>query len=67
MNYYNLACASAEEGNKNKVLANLSLAFQHKANVLKGERMPDPRNDSSFQRYIRDDDFIKIMNKLGYR
>jgi len=66
LNYYNLACAFAEEGNKSKVLANLSLAFQHKDRVLKGEKMPDPRADSSFQKYVRDEDFIKLMNKIGY-
>jgi tetratricopeptide (TPR) repeat protein len=67
LNYYNLACAFAEEGDKSKALANLSLAFQHKDNVLKGEKMPDPRTDSSLQKYVRDDDFIKLMKKLGYQ
>jgi hypothetical protein len=67
LNYYNLACAFAEEGDKNKALANLSLAFQHKDNVLKGEKMPDPRTDSSFQKYLRDEDFLKLMARLGYK
>ncbi len=48
LNYYNLACAYAEEGDKAKVLLNLQLAFDRRANVLKGEQMPDPRADSSF-------------------
>ena len=67
VNYYNLACAYAEEGDKGKALTNLSLAFQHKEHVLKGERMPDPRTDSSFQKYVRDEDFTKLMTKLGYK
>ena len=67
LNYYNLACAFAEEGNKNQALANLTLAFQHKGNVLKGEEMPDPRADSSFRKYVQDDDFIELMKKLGYQ
>jgi predicted Zn-dependent protease len=67
LNYYNLACAFAEEGDKSRALANLSLAFEHKDNVLKGEKMPDPRADSSFQKYVRDDDFIVLMKKLGYQ
>ena len=50
-----------------KALANLSLAFQHKDSVLKGEKKPDPRTDSSFQKYVRDDDFIVLMKKLGYQ
>ena len=66
LNYYNLACVFAEGGDKNKTFANLSLAFQHKDGILKGERMPNPRTDSSFQRFAQDDDFIKLMKKLGY-
>lgn len=66
LNYYNLACAFAEAGDKDRALANLALAFQHKDQTLKGETMPDPRTDSSFQKYIRDDDFMKLMKKIGY-
>jgi predicted Zn-dependent protease len=67
LNYYNLACAFAEDGNKGKMLANLDLAFQRKDHVLKGEQMPDPRSDSSFQKYVRDDDFVKLMKALGFK
>jgi predicted Zn-dependent protease len=67
LNYYNLACAYAEEGGKGKAFTNLSLAFQHKEHVLKGAQMPDPRTDSSFQKYLGDEDFIKLMAKLGYK
>jgi predicted Zn-dependent protease len=67
LNYYNLACAFAEEGDKPKMLANLSLAFQHKDHVLKGEQMPDPRSDDSFQSYVHDADFVKLMKQLGYK
>jgi len=66
LNYYNLACVFAEQDNKKSVLSNLALAFQHKDNVLKGEKMPDPRTDSSFQKYARDDEFTKLMKELGY-
>lgn len=65
LNYYNRACAFAEEGDKSRAFANLDLAFQRKANVLKGEQMPDPRTDSSFQKYVRDPDFVGLMKKLG--
>ena len=67
LNYYNLACTYAEEGDKSRMLTNLSLAFQHKEHVLRGEHMPDPRTDSSFHKYVRDEDFVKLMVKLGYR
>jgi tetratricopeptide (TPR) repeat protein len=67
MNFYNLACAYAEDNEKSKMLANLSLAFQHKGHVLKEEQIPDPRVDSSFQKYLTDPDFVVLMNKLGYK
>ena len=66
LNYYNLACAYAEEGDK-AALANLQLAFDRRANILKGEQMPDPRADSSFQKYVRDSEFVGLMKKLGYK
>ena len=59
-------CGKFRSGcNKTKALVNLDMAFQRKANVLKGEQMPDPRADSSFQRYVRDSDFVNLMKKLG--
>jgi predicted Zn-dependent protease len=67
MNYYNLACAFAEEGDKARLLANLSLAFKHKDDAVKGERVPDPRSDSSFQRYLQDPDFVRLMKEIGYK
>ena len=57
LNYYNLACAFAGEGNKAKLLENLSLAFERRDHMLKGEHMPDPRTDDSFQNYLHDADF----------
>ena len=65
MNYYNLACAYAAEGDKGKVLASLGLAFQHKDHLLKGEQLPDPRRDDSFQKYTGDPDFIALMRANG--
>ncbi len=28
--------------------------------------MPDPRADSSFQKYVRDSDFVSLMKRLGF-
>ena len=47
LNYYNLACADAEEGNAAQAKIHLEQAFDHRANVLKGENMPDPSKDNS--------------------
>lgn len=65
LNYYNLACAFAETGDRDQVLANLALALQHKANMLKGEQLPDPRSDPSFQRYVQDPEFVKLAKGFG--
>ena len=56
----------AEEGDKNKALANLSLAFQHKDKVLKGEKMPDPVLIRPPQKNVLDHDLIVLMKNLGY-
>jgi len=47
LNYYNLACADAEEGNATDAKTHLQQAFDRRANVLKGESMPDPAKDDS--------------------
>jgi predicted Zn-dependent protease len=65
LNYYNLACVSADEGDKSGVLKNLSLAFQHKDQVLPGEQMPDPTTDPSFKKYAQDADFKALIPRLG--
>lgn len=67
LNYYHLACAFAEEGDKRQMLTYLARAFEHKDNVLKGEQMPDPRSDSSFAKYVSDPDFVSLLKKHGYK
>ena len=64
LNYYNLACVSADENDKAGVLKNLSLAFQHKDQVLQGEQMPDPASDPSFKKYAQDADFKALLARL---
>jgi predicted Zn-dependent protease len=65
LNYYNLACAHAESGNKTDALKNIELAFEHKEHVIQGEEMPNPKEDSSFKKYLGDKDFIELMKKLS--
>jgi predicted Zn-dependent protease len=65
LNYYNLACVSADENDKSGVLKNLSLAFQHKDQILPGEQMPDPATDPSFKKYTEDADFKALLDLLG--
>jgi Tfp pilus assembly protein PilF len=65
LNYYILACVFADEGENAKMLASLDSAFQRKAGVMKGERMPDPWTDPSFRKYIRDPDFMALVKRLS--
>ena len=64
MYYYNLACAEAEQSNATDARANLQLAFDHRANVLPGESLPDPATDDSFQTLMQDPDFAAFVKFL---
>jgi predicted Zn-dependent protease len=67
LNYYNLACAFAESGDEDKMLANLSLAIKHRDHVLKGEQLPDPRSDPSFKKYLEEERFVKLMSGVAHQ
>ena len=64
LNYYNLACVAADEGDKPGVLKNLTVAFEHRAHILPGEQMPNPASDPSFQKYAHDTDFKELVSHL---
>lgn len=65
--HYNLACAHAEMKDKKTALKYLRQAFALKHNVIPTERMPDPRTDDSFKRFMRDKEFREEMDSLaGY-
>jgi hypothetical protein len=64
MFYYNLACTFAEMGNQEQTLKNLRMAYKYKGNMIYGEDFPDPKQDSSFSKYMQDKDFIAEMGKL---
>ncbi|WP_245536468.1 hypothetical protein [Terriglobus saanensis] len=64
LNYYNLACVAVDENDKPAVLKNLTLAFQHHAQVLLNEHLPDPSSDPSFQKYAQDADFKALVDRL---
>jgi hypothetical protein len=57
INYYNLACADAEQGHASDAKAHLQQAFDRRANVLKGESMPDPSKDDSILKLKKDKTF----------
>ena len=65
MYYYNLACAYAEMNDLDNAIVNLQTAFKYKQNMIKGERMPDHRTDSSFAKYMENKRFLKILEMLN--
>lgn len=64
LNYYNLACADAEEGNATQARAHLSQAFDRRANVIMGESMPDPTKDDSILKLKKDKAFWAFVTAL---
>ena len=45
---------------------NLKKAKAHRAHVISGESLPDPRADDSFQRFMRDSTFLAALNRLPH-
>jgi len=66
MFHYNVACAYAEGGDMESTIGSLKTAYQYRSNSLPGESMPNPRNDSSFQRFMKDPRFLQTLKELGY-
>jgi hypothetical protein len=64
LNYYNLACADAEEKNLADARTHLQQAFARKANVISGEAMPDPTKDDSFLPYRDNKEFWAFLKSL---
>ena len=64
LNYFNLACADAESGNAAGAQEHLRQAFDHRANVIKGELMPDPTADDSILKLKKNKAFWAFVQSL---
>jgi len=65
MFHYNLACVFSEMNDLNHAMQSLKTAFIHRKNRNPGEGgMPDPRQASSFQRFMKNDTFRNLVNDL---
>jgi tetratricopeptide (TPR) repeat protein len=64
MFHYNLACTYGEMNDPDNALVYLKQAFEYKANMIKGERFPDPWTDSSFQRFMSNDKFVNALREI---
>jgi hypothetical protein len=64
LNYYNLACIDAEEGNATDAKTHLKQAFDRRAHVIKGEAMPDPTKDDSILKLKKNKEFWAFVLTL---
>jgi tetratricopeptide (TPR) repeat protein len=65
LNYYNLACADAEQGKTADAKLHLQQAFDRKANTLPGETLPDPTKDDSILKLKEDKTFWSFAESLS--
>jgi len=65
MFHYNLAGTFAGMNDLDHAMHSLATAFRYRKNQNPGEKgMPDPRQDSSFQRFMRNETFRTLVNDL---
>jgi len=64
LNYYNLACADAEEGHAAQARIHLQEAFDRRRNTLPGESLPDPTQDDSIMKLKSDRAFWSFVETL---
>ena len=65
MFHYNLACTFAGVNDLDHAMQSLATAFRYRKNQNPGEKgMPDPRQDSSFQRFMKNETFRTLVNDL---
>jgi tetratricopeptide (TPR) repeat protein len=62
--HYNLACVYAGRNDVDNAMKYLTSAFKYKSNLIGGEKMPDPRADDSFQRFMKNEKFRKLIDSL---
>jgi tetratricopeptide (TPR) repeat protein len=64
LNYYNLACADAEAGNATAAREHLKQAYDRRAHVIQGEKMPDPTTDDSIMKLKNNKEFWSFVQSL---
>jgi tetratricopeptide (TPR) repeat protein len=62
--YYNLACTYGEMGKMDEALDQLRLAYKNKANMIPGEKFPDPMTDDSFSKFVKDKKFADAVKEM---
>ena len=60
--YYNLACVAAERDNSTEAEKYLKLAFERRNNLSPAESFPDARVEDSFQKFLKQAEFRKLLD-----
>jgi hypothetical protein len=63
--YYNLACVDAELHNPQDARTHLAAAFDRRFNVLAGEQLPNPSEDSSIRKLSYDRKFWAYVKSIS--
>ena len=63
--YYNLACCYAELDDKAKAIDNLQLAKKYRENSIDIPKFSDPSKDSSFEKLMKDEEFINAVKEFN--
>jgi hypothetical protein len=65
MFHYNMACTFAEMNDLDHAMQSLTTAFRHRRNQSPGDKeMPNPLQNSSFQRFMKNETFRNLVNDL---
>lgn len=64
MFYYNMACGYGEINDEDNAINYLRLAYKYKANMIKGERFPNPETDSSFEKFLDSEKFMTAIAEM---
>lgn len=62
--YYIMSCVYAETNDEDNAIVYLKRAFERKDNVIRGESMPDPAKDDSFQHLMKSKKFLKTLKEI---
>lgn len=61
------ACTYGGMDEMDKAIEYLKLAFERKENMIAGEKMPNPANDSSFERFINNERFLTALKEIEHK
>ena len=64
MFYYEMADYFGEKGDSPNAIAYLQKAYDRRANFIAGEKFPDPRDDDSFKKLLKNPEFKRFVYSL---